>query len=78
MVGHQHAGYVCAVYAPQHRTQQFPTASFTPLNNSRNLTALIRWLGITPPDMFVYVFLPPLVLDSAVRMDFFLLKKVGC
>lgn len=35
------------------------------------------WLGITPAEVFVYIFLPPLILDSACRMDFFLLKRVG-
>jgi len=29
-----------------------------------------------PAEVFFYVFLPPLLLDSAVRVDFFLFKKV--
>ncbi len=34
------------------------------------------WLGIEPYELFLYVFLPPLLLDAAVRIDFFLFKKV--
>lgn len=48
-----------------------PCALFSPCSN-----AVVLWLGMDPPDVFVYIFLPPLLLDSAVRMDFFLLKKV--
>ncbi|BDA42347.1 probable Na(+)/H(+) antiporter NhaH at N-terminal half [Coccomyxa sp. Obi] len=33
------------------------------------------WLGIEPYELFLYVFLPPLLLDAAVRIDFFLFKK---
>ncbi len=35
-----------------------------PLSN-----AITLWLGIQPADMFLYVFLPPLLLDSAVSID---------
>ena len=31
-----------------------------------------------PAEVFFYVFLPPLLLDSAVRVDYFLFKKVIC
>lgn len=34
------------------------------------------WLGIEPYELFLYVFLPPLLLDAAVRIDFFLFKRV--
>ena len=34
------------------------------------------WLGIQPYELFLYIFLPPLLLDAAVRIDFFLFKKV--
>ena len=34
------------------------------------------WLGIRPYELFLYVFLPPLLLDAAVRIDWFLFKKV--
>eukprot|EP00892_Ulva_mutabilis_P007352 jgi/Ulvmu1/498/UM001_0506.1 len=40
-----------------------------------NATAL--WMGINPPDVFLYVFLPPLLLDSAIRIDFFTFRKVA-
>lgn len=32
-----------------------------------------------PPacSIFVYVFLPPFLVDLAVRIDFFMLKKMG-
>lgn len=42
-----------------------------PLSN-----AIVLWLGIRPADVFLYVFLPPLLLDSAVRMDYFVFRKV--
>ena len=29
-----------------------------------------------PAELFFYIFLPPLLLDAAVRIDFFLFKKV--
>lgn len=41
------------------------------VNNAVNL-----WLGMRPADIFVFVFLPPFLLDLAVRIDFFMLKKV--
>lgn len=45
--------------------------------NIRELSnALNLWIGITPAKMFFYIFLPPLLLDSAVRIDFFIFKKV--
>ena len=34
------------------------------------------WLGIRPYELFLYVFLPPLLLDAAVRIDWFLFKRV--
>eukprot|EP00884_Botryococcus_braunii_P005640 jgi/Botrbrau1/15077/Bobra.0286s0006.2 len=34
------------------------------------------WLGIQPADLFLYIFLPPLLLDSAVRIDAYIFKKV--
>lgn len=40
-----------------------------------NATAL--WMGINPPDIFLYVFLPPLLLDSAIRIDFFTFRKAS-
>lgn len=50
------------------------------LNTACNMgpmsNAITLWLGIKPADVFLYVFLPPLLLDSAVRTDFFTFKKV--
>lgn len=34
------------------------------------------WLGVNPPSLFFYAFLPPLLLDSALSLDYFLFKKV--
>lgn len=39
--------------------------------------AIAHWLGMTPADLFLYIFLPPLLLDSSVRTDYFVFKKVG-
>eukprot|EP00210_Caulerpa_lentillifera_P005532 g5291.t1 len=45
--------------------------------NLRELSnALNLWIGIRPARLFFYIFLPPLLLDSAVRIDFFVFKKV--
>lgn len=33
------------------------------------------WLGMRPADIFVFVFLPPFLVDLAVRIDYFMLKK---
>lgn len=45
--------------------------------NIRELSnALNVWIGIRPAKLFFYIFLPPLLLDSAVRIDFFIFKKV--
>lgn len=38
--------------------------------------AIALWLSMTPADLFLYIFLPPLLLDSAVRADYFVFKKV--
>jgi hypothetical protein len=38
--------------------------------------AAVLWLGMNPPDIFFYIFLPPLLLDSAIRIEFFTFKKV--
>eukprot|EP01025_Chloroclados_australasicus_P022893 TRINITY_DN23409_c1_g1_i7.p1 TRINITY_DN23409_c1_g1~~TRINITY_DN23409_c1_g1_i7.p1 ORF type:complete len:1503 (-),score=153.99 TRINITY_DN23409_c1_g1_i7:350-4858(-) len=34
------------------------------------------WLNMRPADIFFYAFLPPLLLDSSIRIDFFTFKKV--
>eukprot|EP00887_Chlorella_sp_A99_P005087 scaffold25.g5087.t1 len=38
--------------------------------------ALSLWMGIQPPDIFFYAFLPPLLVDSAIRIDFFMFSKI--
>jgi hypothetical protein len=45
------------------------------LGHVSNASAL--WLGMRPADIFVFVFLPPFLLDLAVRIDWYMLKKVG-
>eukprot|EP00884_Botryococcus_braunii_P001577 jgi/Botrbrau1/1141/Bobra.0162s0032.1 len=47
-----------------------------PLNLGRFGNSLALWLGIEPADIFLYVFLPPMLLDSAVRIEFFIFKKM--
>lgn len=45
-------------------------------NTGRLSNAMAYWIGISPPDLFMYGFLPPLLLNSSLRIDFFLFKKV--
>ena len=33
------------------------------------------FLGVEPADIFLYVFLPPLLFEAAVRIDYFIFKK---
>ena len=51
------------------------------VNNWANLgeisNSIAIWLGISPPDIFFYAFLPPLGVDAALRLDFFMFSKVG-
>lgn len=44
------------------------------LRQLSNATAL--WMGMNPPDIFLYIFLPPLLLDSAIRIEFYTFRKV--
>ena len=44
------------------------------LGHFSNASAL--WLGMRPSDIFVYIFLPPFLLDAAVRLDFYKLKRM--
>jgi hypothetical protein len=50
------------------------------INNWANLrhisNSITLWLGISPPDLFFYAFLPPLLVDSAIRIDFFMFSKL--
>ncbi|GIL45384.1 hypothetical protein Vafri_2634, partial [Volvox africanus] len=46
-------------------------------NLGRFGNSVALWLGgIHPGEVFFYTFLPPLLLDSAARVDFFIFKKV--
>ena len=45
-------------------------------NLRRFSNASAIWLGMHPPDLFFYTFLPPLLLDAAVRIEFFTFRKV--
>lgn len=47
-------------------------------NLGRVTNALALWLGAEPSELLFYVFLPPLLLESAVRINFYLFKKVRC
>ncbi|KAL4430847.1 hypothetical protein ABPG75_006103 [Micractinium tetrahymenae] len=38
--------------------------------------AISLWLGIQPPDLFFYAFLPPLLVDAALRLDWFVFTKL--
>ncbi|EFN55361.1 expressed protein [Chlorella variabilis] len=48
-----------------------------PWNLGRLGNAFTLWLGIDPPDLFFYAFLPPLLLHSALSIDYFLFNKAG-
>ncbi len=37
--------------------------------------SLALFLGVEPADIFLYVFLPPLLFDASVRIDYFMFKK---
>lgn len=47
-----------------------------PANLGRFGNSIAIWLAIEPYELFFYIFLPPLLFDAAVRIDFFLFKKV--
>ena len=47
-----------------------------PFNTGRFGNSLAIWLGIRPAELFLYTFLPPMLLDAAMRIDFFLFRKV--
>ena len=47
-----------------------------PVNTGPLGNAIALWLGIEPADLFLYVFLPPMLVDSAVRIDYFIFRKV--
>lgn len=37
--------------------------------------AVSLWLGIKPPELFFYAFLPPLLVEQSIRIDFYMFKK---
>ncbi|KAK9788845.1 hypothetical protein WJX73_003600 [Symbiochloris irregularis] len=47
-----------------------------PVNLGRFGNSLAIWLGIRPADILLYTFLPPMLLDASVRVNFFLFQKV--
>ena len=47
-----------------------------PVNLGALGNSLALWLGMAPWQMFFYVFLPPLLLDAAVRIDWYMFRKV--
>jgi NhaP-type Na+/H+ or K+/H+ antiporter len=55
--------------------KNFPSFSLATFLIAGNAFAL--WLGIDPPEVFLFVFLPPLLLDSALTLDWFLFKKLS-
>jgi hypothetical protein len=61
-------------------THAIAGAGFQLLSNWVNLNhfsnAATVWLGMRPTFLFFQIFLPPLLVDSALRIDFFLFKKV--
>jgi hypothetical protein len=48
-----------------------------PFNLRQLGNSLAIWLGINPWQLFFYIFLPPLLLDAAVRIDWYMFRKVG-
>ena len=48
-----------------------------PFDLGRLGNGIALWLGIRPYELFFYIFLPPILLDAAIRIDFFLFKKVS-
>lgn len=53
---------------------------FGVLNTQWNMrefsNSISLWMGLSPAQTFFTVFLPPLLLDSAARVDYFMFKKV--
>jgi len=38
--------------------------------------AIALWLAIRPADLFFYAFLPPLIVEQAIRIEFYMFRKV--
>lgn len=49
-----------------------------PVNLGRFGNSFALFLGVQPAEIFLYVFLPPILFDAAVRIDYFVFKKVCC
>ena len=47
-----------------------------PVNMYQFGNSVALFLGVEPADIFLYVFLPPLLFEAAVRIDYFIFKKV--
>ncbi|GFH19668.1 Na_H_Exchanger domain-containing protein, partial [Haematococcus lacustris] len=45
------------------------------VNMGRFSNAIALWLGMKPSEIFFYLFLPPLLMDSAARVDFYVFRK---
>ena len=46
-------------------------------NLGRLGNAFTLWLGVQPPELLLYAFLPPLLMDSALSLDWFVFRKVS-
>ncbi|PSC68844.1 Sodium hydrogen exchanger 7 [Micractinium conductrix] len=46
------------------------------VNLNRLGNAISLWLGMQPPDLFFYAFLPPLLVDAALRIDWYRFTKL--
>jgi hypothetical protein len=60
--------------SPRERQTKNQTKTQTKTGHFSN--ALTLWLGIKPAPLFFFLFLPPLLLDSAARIDYFVFKRV--
>ena len=48
-----------------------------PFNLKEIGNGIALWLGIEPYELFFYIFLPPLLLDAALKIDFYVFKKAS-
>jgi len=48
-----------------------------PFNLKEIGNGVALWLGIEPYELFFYIFLPPLLLDAALKLDWYVFKKVS-
>lgn len=45
-------------------------------NLGRLSNSVALWLGLSPPDLFFYIFLPPVLLDAALKIDTALFRRL--